>query len=463
MMLARPLKPPAVAITKNTFIRAVVVLIGGSAIAHGITAVALPVLTRLYTPADFSVLAVFSGILSVVSVAACLRFDIAVSIPEHDVDAVNLLALAVLCAGLFAAVALLIVILAPAWVTGILKQPRIEPYLVMLPVGIFLAGAYSALQMWFVRNRQFALIARSRVAQSAASAGTQVGLGALAITPVGLLVGFVMNTGVACIGLGYRFLRDKRSRGAQVAASWTGMTAMAKAYQRYPKFSTFEALFNSAAIQVPIIIIAALASGPEAGYLALAMAVMQAPMALFGTAIAQVFVSKAPAEFRAGRLGSFTAEVFGGLLKAGAGPIIAAGILAPVAFPLIFGATWERAGWLVAWMTPWFVLQLLSSPLSMVLHVVGRQRAALALQLCALVLRVSTVLLASTWWPEMLPEAYALSGFVFYACYLGCVLALAKVGWARVLLEFRRALSLGALWVAVATLFALTARIWLRP
>ena len=462
-MLARPLKPPAVAITKNTFIRAVAVLIGGSAIAHGITAVALPVLTRLYTPADFSVLAVFSGILSVVSVAACLRFDIAVSIPEHDVDAVNLLALAVLCAGLFAAVALLVVILAPAWVTGILKQPRIEPYLVMLPVGIFLAGAYSALQMWFVRNRQFALIARSRVAQSAASAGTQVGLGALAITPIGLLVGFVMNTGVACIGLGYRFLRDKRSRGAQVAASWTGMTAMAKAYQRYPKFSTFEALFNSAAIQVPIIIIAALASGPEAGYLALAMAVMQAPMALFGTAIAQVFVSKAPAEFRAGRLGSFTAEVFGGLLKAGAGPIIAAGILAPVAFPLIFGATWERAGWLVAWMTPWFVLQLLSSPLSMVLHVVGRQRAALALQLCALILRVSTVLLASIWWPAMLPEAYALSGFVFYACYLGCVLALAKVGWARVLLEFRRALSLGALWVAVATLFALTARIWLRP
>ena len=463
MMLARPLKPPAVAITKNTFIRAVAVLIGGSAIAHGITAVALPVLTRLYTPADFSVLAVFSGILSVVSVAACLRFDIAVSIPEHDVDAVNLLALAVLCAGLFAAVALLIVILAPVWVTGILKQPRIEPYLVMLPVGIFLAGAYSALQMWFVRNRQFALIASSRVAQSAASAGTQVGLGALAITPIGLLVGFVMNTGVACIGLGYRFWRDKRSRGAQVAASWTGMTAMAKAYQRYPKFSTFEALFNSAAIQVPIIIIAALASGPEAGYLALAMAVMQAPMALFGTAIAQVFVSKAPAEFRAGRLGSFTAEVFGGLLKAGAGPIIAAGILAPVAFPLIFGATWERAGWLVAWMTPWFVLQLLSSPLSMVLHVVGRQRAALALQLCALILRVSTVLLASTWWPAMLPEAYALSGFVFYACYLGCVLALAKVGWARVLLEFRRALSLGALWVAVATLFALTARIWLRP
>ena len=438
-MLARPLKPPAVAITKNTFIRAVAVLIGGSAIAHGITAVALPVLTRLYTPADFSVLAVFSGILSVVSVAACLRFDIAVSIPEHDVDAVNLLALAVLCAGLFAAAALLVVILAPAWVTGILKQPRIEPYLVMLPVGIFLAGAYSALQMWFVRNRQFALIARSRVAQSAASAGTQVGLGALAITPIGLLVGFVMNTGVACIGLGYRFWRDKRSRGAQVAASWTGMTAMAKAYQRYPKFSTFEALFNSAAIQVPIIIIAALASGPEAGYLALAMAVMQAPMALFGTAIGQVFVSKAPAEFRAGRLGSFTAEVFGGLLKAGAGPIIAAGILAPMAFPLIFGVTWERAGWLVAWMTPWFVFQFLSSPLSMVLHVVGQQRTALLLQLAGLLVRVSTVVLAYAWSPQQLSEAYALSGCAFYGGYVALVLSVAGVGWIQVVRALRRA------------------------
>ena len=57
------------------FLRAVLVLVGGTAFAHAITALALPILTRLYSPADFSTLAVFSSLLSIVAVAACFRFD----------------------------------------------------------------------------------------------------------------------------------------------------------------------------------------------------------------------------------------------------------------------------------------------------------------------------------------------------------------------------------------------------
>ena len=81
---------------RASFARSVGVLAGGTAVAQGIGVLALPLITRLYTPEDFSVLAVFSSIVAIVSVAACLRLEIAIPLPETDEDAANLLALALI-------------------------------------------------------------------------------------------------------------------------------------------------------------------------------------------------------------------------------------------------------------------------------------------------------------------------------------------------------------------------------
>ena len=64
------------------------VLVGGTAFAQAIAVLALPLLTRLYTPDDFSVLAVYAALLGIISVVACLRLEIAIpmpNIPEMDV------------------------------------------------------------------------------------------------------------------------------------------------------------------------------------------------------------------------------------------------------------------------------------------------------------------------------------------------------------------------------------------
>jgi O-antigen/teichoic acid export membrane protein len=169
---------------RGGFLRAVLVLVSGTAFAHAITALSLPILTRLYTPADFSTLAVFSSLLSIVAVAACLRFDIAIPIPGGDSQAFNLLTLAIGCSVAIAVVAGASVLLAPSWLPEVIGRLDLQPYLWLLPIGILTAGSYSALQNWFVREKDFSLIARSRVAQSAASAGTQIGMAGSALDPL---------------------------------------------------------------------------------------------------------------------------------------------------------------------------------------------------------------------------------------------------------------------------------------
>lgn len=433
---------------RGGFLRAIIVLVSGTALAHGLSALALPVLSRLYTPSDFGLLAVFSGTLSIIAVASCLRYDVAVPLPEEEDDALHLLALSLACACGVALLLTLVIAAMPEWIAKALGQPALAGYLLLLPVGVLAAGSYSALQSWQIRRKRFGQLSRVRVAQSAASAGTQIGLGSLAVGPVGLLIGYVMNSGVACIALGGDLLRSR----ARLKAS--RMLALAREYSRFPKYSMVEALANNAAIQLPIILIAALAAPAEAGHLSMAIYVMQVPMALIGTAIGQVYLSRATEEHRAGRLSSFTSEVLHGLFKAGMGPLIAAGILAPALFGLVLGAPWARAGTMVAAMVPWFAMQFLASPISMALHITGHQRRAFLLQLASLIVRVGVVLAAAKVAPAWITEAYAVSGAVVYFAYLLVVMATASVPLRAGAVVGKSGLAVTLAWTLAAALVA---------
>ena len=107
-------------------------------------------------------------------------------------------------------------------------------------------------------------------------------------------------------------------------------------------------------------------------------------------------------------------------------------------------------------MSPWFALQFLVVPISMALHVTGRQKTALALQFAGLIVRVAFVYGASLWASSLMSEAYALSGFVLYGAYLIVVLNIVASRPRDVFNQLRSALPIIAAWgaAAVALLFA---------
>ena len=425
-------------------LRAVGVLVGGTATAHAITALSMPIVTRLYAPTDMSLLAIFASLLQILYVAICLRFDIALSLPESDEEAANVLAAGALSAAILSSCLMILVLVSPLSLYQRFGYEGFVPYAWMLPPAVFVAGLYSLAQFWFVRRRAFRAIANSRISQSAASAAAQLSLGAAGLGPIGLIVGYILNSGAGLIMLGARFLGTER--GLLSAVNLASIRRAWRDHHRFPRYSAAEALANTAAIQFPVVLIAAMAAKPEAGYLTLALYVMQAPMSLIGTAISQVYLAEAPERHRGGTLGVFTANILGHLVKAGVGPIILIGIVSPQAFGVLFGADWERAGTLVAWMTPWFVMQFLAVPVSMALHVTGSQRAALVLQLAGLGWRVGAVWWVGIYASRWISEAYATTGFLFYAAYL--VVLLRRVGMrARDLLPaLRRATLTTAAW-----------------
>ncbi|MEQ1509309.1 MAG: oligosaccharide flippase family protein [Sphingopyxis sp.] len=399
--------------SQHPFWRNVGILAGGTVIAQGVMVLALPALTRLYSPDDFNLLAVYASTLGLLTVASCLRFNIAIPLPPDDRTAMDLLALALLSGTVVALAVGVPALLAPIWSANLLRQPELAPYMWLLPLGVLFAATYDALQYWASRKRRYGTISQTRMTRAIGGVGTQLGMGAAVAGPSGLLFGHMLLNGFGFFGLARSIFAHDRAlaRGTR----WTEMRNAALKYRQFPCYSVPEALFNTAALEISILIIAAMAIGPEAGYLMLAMRVIGIPMSFIGTSVAQVWLTDAPEKLRAGGLAAFTRQTMMTLAKVGALPIIVAGALAPFLFPVIFGPQWARAGVILAWLTPMFMLQFIISPTSSVPHVLGRVRWAMGLQGAMCAVRLGAVATAAKVAPDFLVETFAIAGATCYA------------------------------------------------
>lgn len=84
------------ALSKSKFAKNVLTLMTGTGVAQIIPLAISPLLTRLYSPNEFAIFAMYSAILAIFSVIACFRFEIAIPIPKEEKEAFELVLLAVI-------------------------------------------------------------------------------------------------------------------------------------------------------------------------------------------------------------------------------------------------------------------------------------------------------------------------------------------------------------------------------
>ena len=443
---------------QQSFSRSVGVLAGGTAVAQVIGVMALPLITRIFSPEDFSVLAAFSSAVAIMSVAACLRLEIAIPIPEKDEDAANLLTLALIFCTLISAISGLALYLFGAEILSLLKQPKLKPYFWMLPLGIWLTSSYTAIQFWATRRKKFSAIATTRMTQTLGSICTQLVIGLYSGGgSLGLLMGHLIYCGAGSLSL----VRTTAKEDASLAKNITlqSLKRSFKKFQNFPKYSTLEALTNSASTDVPILIISSITAGPKLGILFLAMKVMIIPLGMVGRAVGNVYLSHAGENFRQGELKTFTIKVIEGLIKSGVGPLILIGIISPTFSSLAFGEKWSDVGRVISILTPWFVFQYISAPISMALHVTNNQKSALVLQIAGMIIRISAVTWAAVFKPSIIIESYAASSAIFYAIYFLVISKAIGIRLSELAATINKNVLNISIWLAAGSLIAVVARV----
>lgn len=396
-------------VTSSAYLTSILALVSGTALAQLITMGSMPILTRIYSPYEFSFLASVISISAIASVAASLRYDIAIPLAENPREQIDLSVIALIfttaLSGAFLITISTLEFLLPTTISG-------QKDLFLLSIGLAVSMSYFNIFLSIsIKEKIFPIIARTKLIQASAAALLQVALGWLTYTNYGLVIGYIFNYSTGCFLLAF-ILKNKFQK-----TNLTSLKNTAKKYSRFPKYSTLEALLNVFSIQIPILLIATANIGAEAGYLILAMQVLQAPMALIGTAVGQAYYAYATDKKNRSSLLLFTNKTTRNLLKISLIPSAFLFVFSPFLFKYIFGQPWVRAGELIQWMCPWFIAQFVTSPISMALHVIGEQKTAMLIQLLGVILRVFPTLIAISYATEYTAETYALSGLFFYAIY----------------------------------------------
>lgn len=361
------------------FVRNVLTLTTGTTIAQAIPVLITPVLTRLYPAADFGLLAVFTALTSLFSIVVTGQYELSIVLPGSDRDARKLVRFGLTLAFCSALLLLLVIILAHRPLLRLFEDKRIGFWLYLVPLAAFLTGAFELLRYYSVRQQAYKGIAVASVLRSGTAGAIQAGAGMAGAQAPGLLWGNLLSLMGGNLGV-IRVFLEKREAGGSRGIS-RGLRRMAWRYRKFPQFTMPSLLLNTASTQLPVYVFATFFSSTIVGFYAMSQRVLNAPMALIGNAIGQVYFQKAAADKgNKEQLMQLTWGLYKQLLWLGIFPMCALLFWGDHLFGWFLGSKWTIAGAYAQSLSLWFLFVFISSPLSNLFFVQGRQKQGLVLQ-----------------------------------------------------------------------------------
>lgn len=398
---------------KNNFARSVSILVGGTAGAQLLTIAATPLLTRLYTPNDFGVLAVYMSVLALFTVIANLRYELAIPLPESNDDAIHIVILCLFITLLMTALSSIVV-----WIGGeqgvlILNVPDLAIYIWLLPVGVFFSGTYQAFNYWAIRTKEFPVLARTKIWQKVAAIIVQVG--GYKFSTISLVVGQIIGQGAGIFSLS----RTAISHKSFFNWDWKDLYKQAKRYKQFPLYSTWSGFANSAGVHLPPLMFASLFDSASAGLYMLAHSILALPMSFIGSAVGNVFLSHAAEAYRNNTLQQLFESIFSRLVMISIPLILLLMADTPRVFEIIFGNEWRGAGVYGQWMALWLGLVLIGSPLSSLFEVLEKQIQGMIFQVSMTFVRIAVLIFGVFIGDIVLTVAlFSIVGMVFWLFFI---------------------------------------------
>lgn len=401
--------------------RKVLLLVGGTVAGQGIYMLSMPLLSRLYTPADFGVLAVYASLLSILASFAGLSYHLAIPLPEEDDTATSLLLLSLVLHGILTALIVVILALGGEKLLTSFRWGPMVPFMWLLPIGFFATGAYTIVSYYALRREAYKTLGRTRVTQKLLGAGVSVLFGVLGKAS-GLLWGQIagMAGGVAALA------RDSVQRPLYLDGR--NLLAVARKYRDFPLCQPWGKLLNTLSLELMPLLLFTLFPREMTGWFSMSLRVVQIPTVLLGQAIGQVYYQSASVAHREGALSVSTRSTLRSLVLLGTFPILSLGAASPALFPLLFGKRWAIAGEYSLIMAPYLWFQFLSSPISNAFLVVGRQRYLVVFQGFMLITGVLSLWLGHFVGGVYSPIAiYSFGKALIYIIYLTVILRFSVV------------------------------------
>jgi O-antigen/teichoic acid export membrane protein len=360
----------------------------GSTIAQAIVIASTPILTRIYTPDDFGLVAIYVSLASILSIVATGRYEMAILLAKKQQESDDLTLISIFIAMGVAFLSLIIVVVFKQQIINLVANESIAMWLYFIPVSVLSAGLYQSFNYWLTRKKLYRHLSQGRVISSVANVSTATAVGFSGVLGNGMVAGSILSNAITATFYGWKVL----SQGFYPNIDKKKANSYLKKYYKLPLFQLPNALVDGIRQSVVNIFVGRYFGVELLGFYSLALKMLMLPSTLIGGAISQVFYQKL-SEMHNNKQITFS-FVWRFVLKMALLSLPFYLVLYYFAIDLFepfFGKNWTISGEMVKELMPWFYLMFVSSSISTAFIVFGKQAYLFGLSLIYLFVPIVSI------------------------------------------------------------------------
>lgn len=382
----------------NTLFRNILKLISSEGIGRIIGLLAAPFITRLYTPSDFGLLAVFASVCALLYPFCTLRYNLAIPLHTNDRVCINAVAACLLILIVNTAIIGLALLLSHSQILSLFSAEDIDAFWYFIPLAFLFYGAGEILSYYSTRYRDFSTIAKVTLAQKTIGASAKIILGLLRFNVIGLLIGNILaESGGLSI---YIRAYWGKLKGLTHNVTWRKISFVLKRYIDFPLYRVPSQILLSAAGSLPILYFAWHFGSDTTGQISLAITMLSIPVNIVCVSVGKAFYGEIASIGRKNRseISALTLRIMSRLLVISIVPFALIICFGPWIFHTFFGPEWSQAGTFARYLCFYLIFRFVYSPVSDgIFNVFERQKLVFWLEVSRISVVVLSLLISYSW------------------------------------------------------------------
>lgn len=414
--------------------KAVLIMGVGGVVNQLIPLIAMPGLTRIYSPENFGLFSSFFIVAAILAIPATMRLDLAVILPREDDQAACLASTGLIFATVFLAALSGAALFVHTYVVPLSQIHPLGLYLPLVPVLAWAIAAQNLLIGLANRRRGYGAIAASGVLLQMTAAVLGIGIGIAGFLHGGLIIARVAAflSGAAVLA---RFGATGFFRGLRL--TWSDAWGAVCRYRQFPLFNVPYSVSGLLTKDFPIVALTSFGEVAIAGQFAITRMAATLPANLLTYSMSSVFYREAADHIGTPQFTALVWRVFRILTLAVMPPLVLLVLWRRDVFPLVFGGAWHTSGELFGYVALPFILAVLTGWPERVFEVRVKQQWSFAIQVGFDVTTMIGIVAVLVVWrdPFLAVKVYALVQVVYQLVYLAALFVLIGLGMRRYVLQ----------------------------
>ena len=355
-------------------------------ISQGISLLTTPILSRIFSPADYGEIAIYSSIIAIMEACASLSYASGIAL-DRDLKAAK--ATTKLCIYITCVIGFLGMIVVIVINRFIINTNLLKLFIIVLPIMVIFPDVAAAYEGWLKRCKKYNLLGILNIINVLITFVFSLLMGLFGYGAAGLLIARCISA--IMFGIVVYIFVVCTTEYKKYVVSINDIKRQAINHRKFPMFQMPLVIMNSFSGQLPTIIMTSNFPSIEIGYYSKGYSISSIPSQVIGKSVGSVFYQECALVNSEEEQRKLTIYTFKRLLAICTVLVLMLSTMGPVLFGVVLGTEWYMAGVYSSIMAPMVAGIFITQPLSNLLFIKQKQQMGIPIGICMLFIRVVTL------------------------------------------------------------------------